>query len=223
MYLTANGQPVAEAVISYPRSGRIVGTVKLGVTASTIKRGDAVTLKWQTNVEFKTTCTDGGSDGAFWRLKLVGGKGKLHNIVPVQYYQGIQAATIAKDLLREVGEEAGDIDLPEVLPRWVRQQRSAWVELQTLLQKFEDRVYRILLDGRVWIGKETWSKYGFAPTVLKADPSLNRYVLPIAPSLVPGMTLEGVLAGTKIAELGKVGRVIHRVSHNLRTEAWLEP
>lgn len=219
--LNANSHPVSSGRISFPRSGRAVATLLLAVPAEDkpVLRFDPVTLLFEDGTTLETTCLDGGSNGAWWDVRLVGGAGKLDKVVPKRFYQGIPASTVAGDILRDCGEAAGTVDLPGTLNYWARLEQPAWQALGHLLKGFQGYAWRVGLDGRVNIGAEKWPEYSGIPDVLEADPAARRYVLGLAPDLAPGVSLKGILAGQQAA-LGNVERVLHRMEDKLRTEVW---
>ncbi|MDW8269354.1 MAG: hypothetical protein RMN24_09325 [Anaerolineae bacterium] len=214
--LTANGIPVAEAYLSLPRVGRGVASVILGRDTGP-SGGESVTLEWQDGTTLACTCVVGQKAQGWWQMGLVLGAGKLSRGLPSRYYEGIPAATVAKDIVSEAGEKAGQIDLPGTLTRYVRREGPAYQQLSALLAG-TDRAWRIQPDGKVWIGLDGYPQEG-PVDVVKAHPQTRRYTLGLSPDLQPGVSLLGRLDGEE-RPLGKVDRVAHRVGKELRTEVW---
>jgi len=214
--LNANGIPVAEAYLSLPRVGRGVGSLVLGDSEGPAP-GEAVTLKWESGETLACTCVVAQKVRGWWSLSIALGAGKLSRVLPSRYYEGIPAATVAKDLLGEAGEAIGEIDLPGTLTRYVRREGPAYQQLSALLAG-TDRAWRIQPDGKVWIGLDGYPQEG-PVDVVKAHPQTRRYTLGLSPDLQPGVSLLGRLDGEE-RPLGKVDRVAHRVGKELRTEVW---
>lgn len=214
--LTANGIPVAEAYLSLPRVGRGVASVILG-RGTGPSGGESVTLEWQDGTTLACTCVVGQKAQGWWQMGLVLGAGKLSRGLPSRYYEGIPAATVAKDIVSEAGEKAGQIDLPGTLTRYVRRAAPAYEQLSALLAG-SGRAWRVGMDGRVWIGVDDYPQEG-PVEVVRAYPEVQRYTLGLSPSLLPGVTLSGHVDGEERA-LGRVERVAHRVGKQLRTEVW---
>lgn len=216
--LNANGVPVSQAYISLPRVGRGVADLVL-VSDSGPRTGDAVELVWQTGEKFRMACVFAERSRGWWRMRCEMGAGGLGRVLPSRYYEGIPAATVARDILTEAGEKPGDIDLPGVLPRYVRRAAPAYQQLAALLEG-TGRIWRVTPEGEVWIGVDT-----FPPTqpyeVLQARREMRAYVLGLAPELLPGLALRGYVDRQDEPEaLGRVDRVVHRVGRELRTEVW---
>lgn len=214
--LAANGIPVAEAYLSLPRVGRGVASVILGRDTGP-SGGESVTLEWQDGTTLACTCVIGQKAQGWWQMGLVLGAGKLSRELLSRYYEGIPAATVAKDIVSEAGENAGQIDLPGTLTRYVRRAAPAYEQLSALLAG-SGRAWRVGMDGRVWIGVDNYPREG-PVEVVRAHPEAQRYTLGLSPSLLPGVTLSGRVDGVERV-LGRVERVAHRVGKELRTEVW---
>ena len=214
--LTANGIPVAEAYLSLPRVGRGVGSLVLGDSEGPAP-GAAVTLKWESGETLACTCVVAQKVRGWWSLSIVLGAGRLSRVLPSRYYEGIPAATVARDILSEAGEAIGEIDLPGILTRYVRREGAAYQQLSALLAG-TDRTWRIRPNGKVWIGLDSYPQEG-PVEVVRAHSEAQRYTLGLSPSLLPGVTLSGHVDGEE-RPLGRVERVAHRVGKQLRTEVW---
>lgn len=213
-YLEANGHDVTEGLIEIPKIGRAVADLRIATPASEspIAVGDAVTLTFEDGTEFKMACARAGDLKGTWQVRLVGGAGKMGNAVKAKFYSEIESADFLKDVLREVGEEAGTIDLPGQLKFWSRLEGTGFSALQALMLNHPKRIWRIGRDGKLtaFIPAATT---GPDVTLVEALPASNRYILAVAPTLEPLQTIE----------FGDVDRVVHRISGGkLRTEAWIE-
>ena len=149
-------------------------------------------------------------------VRLVGGEGGLAMgaETPPRYYQGAPRKLIIGDLLSSAGERLSPLStgLDTVLARWVVMGGPARDALLSLLDGVS---WRVLPDGTVWTGDETWPA---APNV-RYDTIDRRYndgmsVLGVErPWLLPGMTLNE----------GRVSFVTHRIDAvEVRTDVLFE-
>jgi hypothetical protein len=94
--------------------------------------------------------------------------------------------------------------LGQMLSKWIRMSGPALGELEALLgEASEGRVCRVLADGSVWVGKETWPEATPKATVLQDLRWCGQVELGVeAPELLPGTTFMG----------RRVEHVEHRVS-----------
>lgn len=216
--LTANRHPVARANLSIPRVGRLTARLLLAVEASKapIGVGEPVSLLLG-DVAFSATCLRAGTAGGWWSVLAAGGAGKLDVEVRPKFYRGVRAEIVVRDTLAECREKAGEIDLPTLLPTWSRMRCPARQALSQVLEQFPERAWRVLPSGEVWVGKENWPGYERPVDVIEARPLLRQYQLQLEPSLLPGVRLQGYVAGKPI-ELGRVERVLHLIGPELRTE-----
>lgn len=214
--LTANDIPVIDAHISLSRVGRGAASLALASSAGPAP-GESVILQFGSGQQMRCTCVMGQRVMGRWHAAAVFGSGKLHNINSSRYYEGIPAATVARDILNECGETPGQIDLPGTLTRYVRQSAPAYQQLAALLDG-TNRYWRVQDDGSVWIGVDAYPNVG-PVNVLDANPAASRYLLRLNLEVRPGTALIGVLDGLEWP-LGNVERVAHWIGRTLRTEVW---
>jgi len=214
--LTANSIPVADAYISIPRVGRGVADLLLGRDTGP-SAGESVTLEWQDGERLTMTCVFGQRARGWWRMRCEMGAGRMAKNLPSRYYEGIPAATVARDLLTEAGEAIESIDLPGILTRYVRRAAPAYEQLAALLAD-TGRIWRIMPNGKIWIGVDSFPSKG-PLEVVRAYPEAQRYTLNLTPELLPGVKLTGYIDGEE-QPLGRVERVAHRVGEQLHTEVW---
>lgn len=208
---SVNDLAASEVTLTLPRLGRAVAEVRLNAGPGALTVDQAVTLAIAGS-SWTMAVTRSGDDRGRLRVLLVAGAGKLHQPVKAKYYEGIPPATVARDLLADVGETPGQIDLPGNLQAWIRRAGPAHEALTALLALYPKRAWRVQPDGSIWIGEETWPD-GPAVTVLDERPAAGSYLLSLAPDLQPGMTIPGI---------GRIGRVVHRIGQQLRTEVWTD-
>jgi hypothetical protein len=158
-------------------------------------------------LSFEGTVLEGGAIEGRARLFVVGGRGGLRREIGPQQYQMATPRLIAASILREAGEAEGDLSgldgLPP-LPCWVRQRGTA-AEALSLLSKRVGATWRVMRDGSVRIGPETWPPYAGRFYLIGANWAHGDAVAAQnAPDLEPGLLVEG----------RRVGRVVHLVTED---------
>lgn len=219
MSSTANGAPLLSAVLTIPRIGPWHTDIDVAATDPAILAAP-VTL----------SLVDGAIAfvGAAWRppaawrdtvrARLVGGAAGLRTELEPGAYAIATIRTVLTDILRGSGEELSPAIaeglLDTDLDQWVRLGSSAGAALQSLADEF-DLAWRVLPDGTVWIGAETWpDAAAFEYVVLDRSVEGGRMVLGVEePLLLPGTVFEGE----------RVGRVVHRLEpERIRTDVYFE-
>jgi hypothetical protein len=154
-------------------------------------------------------------------LRIVGGAGGLGKNVSGSY-QRAQLRDPLGAVLRAAGEtQASNISvsiLTAPLTRWTLGPCRAARALDDLARAAgSDITWRVLEDGSVWMGAETWPELllGDGDVISDAVPSARHYELAVDTlRLKPGVTIDGV---------GKVAAVEHFISPDrIRSTAWAE-
>lgn len=156
-----------------------------------------------------------GNDGQRAKCRVVAGNGNLSKQVQAHSYSvssGVKVGTIVADILRECGEDLSDLSdqtaLDRKLPRWHVSAGTAQQALTRLAEE-TDCAWRVMRDGTVWFGEETWPEVEPAGTLTNEDWSSGHVELASEePNMVPGTVYQGQ----------KVEHVIHRYGTALRTE-----
>lgn len=223
--LTAQGLAVIEATLCLYRIG--VWTADLVVDAPSPGEqallSGAITLAVNDGaLEFKGTAVPGRS-GEFLdagHLLVVGGGGGLQRLTTAKHYQQATVRIVLGDLLRAAGETlAAATDaavLATQLDRWTTLgRRTIGAALSSLVgTAAAGTAWRVLPDGTVWLGQETWPDAGIDYDILNRSPREALLEIGVeAPLLVPGTTLDGK----------RVSYVEHRVAGgHVRTTVYLE-
>lgn len=164
-------------------------------------------------LELTGTVVKAGFTGGVQIVRVVGGAGKLSALCTPRGYQNPSTRQIATDIL-SVGEALDDTSqLTGNVPAWAITSQPAGLALDVLMHELgDDHTWRVLDNGKIWIGKETWPTLTLENVEIDADPS--RDVVHLAsffPTLKPGVVLDG----------RKIGRVVHQVAEaGILTEAW---
>jgi len=157
-------------------------------------------------------------------VRITGGPaGGLGKPARIQHYRGTTVRGIIGELMRTSGETLSATADPAILAlqltAWTQQRQTVRQALSSLI---EDRrvgagvSWRVLPDGTVWIGTETWPDAGLtAPDdyqELVELPSEGWVDLGSeVPRIAPGVSLEG----------RRIGYVEHRIAETVRTRAWV--
>jgi hypothetical protein len=214
-YLRVNGLPALEAAITIPRLG--VPSFDLSLAGEGPASGpievELGELVW------KGTVRRSGMARGITTLRAVGGAGGLTRVLEPRSYQGAPVRIPLTDIARDAGETLSAACDPAplgiVLPKWSRFQQSASFALAALLSQAGSPAWRVLADGAIWVGAETWPETKLEDATIVGE-SPHRGSLDLfapTPAVFPGETFEG----------RRVSVVEHRVSdRRLVTRLWLE-
>ena len=215
MILTANSRMVLQARISMPRTG--AWTADLTVAGGDALTG-AVDLVYgdEFSVAWRGTVWQGGGYVDTTMVRIVGGAGGLSKPLPPKFYRNAPASIVVGDLLRECGETLSPTsgDLTKNLQWWQRgRATTAGEELEQLVGDL-GMAWRVLQDGTVWIGRDTYPVQTLVHQVLEEYPDEGRVVIGSdLPTLLPATTFDGQ----------RVARVTHTVDDvALRTDVVFE-
>jgi hypothetical protein len=193
--VTANGTPVLSGALTMP----IVGTwhANLDLDAPVAPTG-RISIDWD-GVPFSGTVVRSGADeGGRSQALIVGGAGGFSKVLTGKYYaSGPTLKIIVADILSEAGETLSSTAdasvLSHVVARWERTAGTAGYSLTAALDD-AGATWRVLSDGTVWVGKDTFPAVARADipglTVLDENHSSGFIVVSVdAPLLRPGVTL----------------------------------
>jgi len=168
--LNVNGFPVIRGSIRRPRIG--VWNADLVVDCTTEISG-AVTLETEDGAfSLAGVAYREGVFQATLSMKVIGGAGRLSvppggigSPISPKSYQGATVRLVLNDIMAACGETLSSTSdaatLGAVLRRWVVTAGSGKDALARLLEQFSGISWRVLADGSVWVGPETWPS---APT-----------------------------------------------------------
>lgn len=194
----ANGEPVESGTIRLPRVGAWhADLVVLRETAEAIE--GRVEIRIGEALSFVGTARRSGPDRGVVHVRVVGGAGGLATELGPKAYQGVPLQLPLQDLAGETGEMLSPASSPDllgiVLPYWARPAGPAGRALVALLAAASDGAWRVLADGTLWVGRETWPPAvldGLEYSTLSQAPQFGTAeIAALDPRVFPGETLSG--------------------------------
>jgi hypothetical protein len=143
----------------------------------------------------------------------VGGAGGLRRMLAlneaIDDFGPIDPALVIESILAASGEQ-GDLGVVQglpVLPRWSRPVATGAHALSRLATRL-GLGWRVLPNGHVWLGAETWPAYP-RELLFTVEPDAGGFfeVAPDVPDLLPGMTLAGRRVVGVVYEASESGRI----------------
>jgi hypothetical protein len=144
-------------------------------------------------------------------LRLVGGRGGMGKTAGKKFYRNPTVRSIVQDLARDAGETLSTTCLPDLLARplqyWTTLSMTVGVTVQALADVLGDDIaWRILFDGTLWLGRETWPMCPAEVRIMEQDGANASQVL--------GTDALGIWPGTTIG-----GRRVDLVKHEFGGES----
>jgi len=211
-FCSVNGFTVLDGSIYLPRVG--VWHADLSVdTFDTLTGPVTVQLPSQT---LQGRATRSGSDAARrLRLRVVGGNAGLASVVTPKSYGSVPLRIPLTDALTAAGERlspTADTSLLNTqLAAWSNMAAPANSVIASLLQAVPGNpAWRVLIDGTVWVGFETWPVVTLPDTVLiSSDPENGRVTIASdAPAILPGVSFSYLVPG-----VGQVSKQVSYLQH----------
>lgn len=154
-------------------------------------------------------------------VRILGGKGGLSQLATPRAY--VQPGAYVRDVLSGLLGAAGETLSATADAGFQSTNLLAWSvfrvpvsqALEALIRVVAPTLHwRVLSDGTVWVGAESWPVTSYAFDLMAHDPTQQTYELGVeAPAIVPGVS---------IADLGRVSRVEHLIeSDSLRTRVYV--
>lgn len=215
--LTANGRPVLVATVSFPRVGVWHAQLDIDADDITLFGGDVALVREDGSVFNGRVVTNGATAFADRvRARIIGGNAGFGTPCEPKFYRAIPASTVLRDALGEGGEALSGTStgIDAQLPFWVRHEASVGEAFEECVASL-GCVWRVLDDGTVWVGKETWPSVALPPEdfVLEEDGVARTATFANADGIRPGMTYEG----------RHIGRVeVTYAAAAARTKVWFQ-
>lgn len=215
-----NGSAVIDGRFWFPRTG--AWRAKLRVDSIDPITGPVTISIWDGRLVLQGFVWRGAEYVETAYLNIVGGAGGLRSPARARAYNLTSLRIVLGDLLTGTGERlsptADAATLAKQLPAWTTAALSTGLVLARALRSADPTAsWRVLPDGTVWVGPETWPDSGLTTDdyqILDEDPRQNLAILGVeAPLLLPGTTLVG----------RRVSRVEHAIeAEGVRSFVWFE-
>ena len=224
---------VSEAFLRLPARGNWVGHLELGWPEAPVGAASLRLTRDDGTVDvFACTIRRSGVAKGAERVSvtLVGGAGQLVLPVPPRDHAQGTAPVPAGLILRGIADAAGERLAPGVedaldatlLPRWTRAAMPAGAAID-LLAYVLGLGWRVLTDGTVWVGSETWPTVDASTYAPVGDPRDGAVVYaPEGAPLLPGTTIDGAKASL-VEYIIAPGRARARVTCELAGEPVVAP
>jgi hypothetical protein len=212
-FCAVNGLNVIEGAIFIPRIG--VWHADLSVDAFQAPSG-AATIRLASQTLAGKFVRAGLDLRQRLQVRVVGGAGGLATPLAPRSYGSIPLKVVLQDALRDAGEvlspTADASLLATQLTAWSRMAAPASSVVAQLLQAVPNAVWRVLVDGTVWCGFESWPASSLPDTVpIQSEPELGRVTIASdAPAVLPGTTFQYRAPGVG-AVTARVGYVQHHI------------
>lgn len=177
--ITLQDVPVVDLRLCVPR----LGAWHVDAAIDTAQGGSSdfsgpLTLNVDGNT-FACTVRRGGRTADVAVLRLVGGAGGLATIAAPKAYNGVTPQVVLSDLMATAGETlSGTIDPSLLATSWNAWTTPAWsvgwVLAEVVSRLGADVVWRVLPDGTVWLGRESWPTVSPAVVVTQVDDRLGK-------------------------------------------------
>ena len=204
---TLNGQPLLALHLVIPRVGAWTADVEVDSDAGPAD-GAAATLDLEGRV-WRGTVVRGAAPYGRWSGRIVGGAGGLARELPPVALANTTLRAVLEEALRAAGETIAPTadTLTAAVARWHRTRAPGSTAIAEVARA-AGLPWRVLADGAVWVGAETWAALIVADVdVMGREPVVGCTELAgeAALDIAPGrtVTLDGVAV--------RVGGVTHRL------------
>ncbi len=217
--VTLGGRAVTLATITLPASGVWCADVDVDTADEITGRAELVVDGGPT---WSGTVVSGGVSHGLWRGRIVGGAGGLRTTLPALAYRNATLADVLRDVLSEAAEVLSptSADLSYAVALWQRT-RGLGASAVAEIALAAGYVWRVLADGTVWMGVETWHDAGELELTL-LDRNTRGGIYTISGdtlSLAPGMRLQvRDELGDVFIDVGDVRHVIE--PERITTTVW---
>lgn len=222
-FLTVNDVTVLNGSISMPLTGAFTADLVLNQKDVTnFEAGTAVTIRADKGLTLQGTVLPDRS-GAFLNtahVRIIGGNGGLSGSTTPRGFT--QPGAYVRDVLSALAGQSGETLSTTIASSFLGTNLIAWAILQGKISEaikvLIDTVaptshWRILADGTLWIGTETWPETVVDYVVDVHNPSDASYMLAVNYlQIYPGISVEGI---------GRIERVEHLIMPDkVRTQVW---
>lgn len=154
-----NNKPIVECHLMLPKIGAWMANDVLIDSDEEFNIGDSVTMNFLDQT-FKGTVLDTGVFRGFQQCTIIGGSGKFPDQLESSSYNSIPLGQVVNDIARKTGHTVSTSSdqnlLNHNLVGWNILKMKASLALVKLLDS-QGAIWRILPDGTLWIGFETYT------------------------------------------------------------------
>jgi hypothetical protein len=223
--MTANGVGLLDgSTISMPLVGAWIGDLILDQPDGTgFEAGKKVTIQAANGITLNGVVDPARTGSVFdaIHVRVIGGAGGLENIVTPRGYA--QPSALVRDVLNGLAADSGETLSNDISASVLTTNLVAWNTmalpmshaLVTLINhSLPGANWRILGNGSLWVGQETWPTVSPEYILIINDPKEGTFDLGVdSPSIVPG---------TQISGIGKITKLEHRLEPgSIRTKVWV--
>jgi len=201
--VTCNGAPVIDGTIIRPLGGVWTADLKIDqVDASGFSAGTQVKIKSEDGYALigVVVPTLSGSFLDSIYVSVVGGAGGMAKDVQARSY--VQPGAFVRDVLNGMTIDSGETLSSTIDPAFMATNLTAWATkaeptsyaLRTLLGIVAPTFnWRIIGDGTLWCGAETWPAANVDGQLIDQDPSDGSFLVGLdSPAIEPGTTVDGI-------------------------------
>ncbi len=184
-----NGASVYSATVLRPRIGRWTADIELAADPISLDGPQTLTLG---SLVLTGSVARGGDWVGTRYVRLVGGTGGLSATASPRAYRNVPLSFVLSELLTEIGEAPSPKSDPlaSTVGQWVRLAGPASDAL-TELATAAGMSWRVLADGTVWIGTDTYPAFTSTSTLLAELPDEGRSIYgETEPTIGPGVTID---------------------------------
>jgi hypothetical protein len=193
--VTVGGKSVIRGAITMPRVGAWHAELEVVTDEDVSGR---VTIDVAGGLTLSGTASGGGRYGGRYRVRVVAGADGLRTLAKPKHYVDPVVRTPLTDLARAAGETLSPTIAARLLDRrmtdWTVLEASTGAQIGALVERAtpEGTSWRMLPDGTLWMGTETWPALDVEARESGRDLRDNRVDVALdAPLLVAGATLGG--------------------------------
>ncbi len=223
--VTANDVAVLNGSIMMPLNGIWTADIVVDQTeVDGFEAGDSVTIASQDGFSFVGTVAPfrAGEFIDSVHVRILGGAGGMSS--PVRPQSFVQPSAYVRDVLNALASDSGETLSSTISSSFTQSNLVAWAitagPVSSALNVLLDIVaptfgWRMLADGTLWMGVETWPESSAEHTILDHNPIEGTYMLGAdSPLITPGVSLPVI---------GNINRVEHQLGQGMvRSKVWTE-
>lgn len=219
-YILNDKYPIISGTLQLVSEGIWVGSLVVDTIDELDTSDLGITMTWIDTTEFVGTIIDSTIVGGQTRLTIVGGTGRLSQVIEQKQYQSVTLETVLKDIATVTGHTlSSTIDkafINVVLPNWVRITGQASQSIEAALAPFNG-IWQILPDGTLWVGTDNYPELLTTITVLDRNPDEGYWTIYNDETLIrPPFTLEENKINQVTYELTEDGVAIYIIFNNIK-------